>query len=125
LFIDDIAPLGSSTASKYVTKPVTLENQSTFTRIRFAANVPNGSDVEVYYRTGVGDKNVLTNRPYVLATPNNTIIKGEVGEETFYDVDYDIQDMTPFDIIEVKIVFKSTNSSAVPRLRDLRVICCA
>jgi hypothetical protein len=125
LFIDDIAPLGSSTASKYVTKPVTLENQSTFTRIRFAANVPNGSDVEVYYRTGVGDKNVLTNRPYVLATPNSTIIKGEVGEETFYDVDYDIQDMTPFDIIEVKIVFKSTNSSAVPRLRDLRVICCA
>ena len=125
LFVDEIAPIDSSAASKYVTKPVKLENQSTYTRIRFSANIPTQSEVEVYYRAGVGDKDVLTNRPYVLAQATGNIPKVENGDSTFYDIDYDIQDMNPFDVIEVKIVFKSSNSSAVPRLRDLRVICCA
>ena len=125
LFVDEIAPIDSTAAAKYVTKPVKLENQSTFTRIRFAANIPFQSDVEVYYRVGVGDKDVLTDRPYVLASATGDITKVENGDGTFHDVDYDILDMDPFDVIEVKIVFKSSNSSAVPRLRDLRVICCA
>ena len=125
LFVDEIAPIDSTAASKYVTKPVKLENQSTFTRIRFGANIPTQAQVEVYYRVGVGDKDVLTDRPYVLASATGDITKVENGDQTFYDVDYDIQDMDPFDVIEVKIVFKSSNSSAVPRLRDLRVICCA
>jgi hypothetical protein len=125
LFIDEIAPLGSSSVSKYVTNPVKLANLSTFVRIRFGANIPYQSDVEVYYRSAVGQKEDLTDRPYVPATLTGDITKVELGDVAFYDVDYDMVDMEPFDIIEVKIVMKSTNSSAVPRLRDLRVICCA
>jgi hypothetical protein len=125
IFIDEIAPLGSSSAAKYVTNPVKLENLSSFVRIRFGANIPYTSDIEVYYRAGVGDKEVLTDRPYVPATLTGDITKVELGDVAFYDVDYDMIDMEPFDVIEVKIVMKSTNSSAVPRLRDLRVICCA
>ncbi len=126
LFLDDISPIGSSTVSKYVTRPVKLKLSSTFARIKFAANIPNGSDVQLYYKTSVGDQSVLSTTKYSLATPSgNGFTKVELGDETFYDVDYDLENMTPFDNIVVKIVMKSTNSCAVPRIRDLRVIACA
>ncbi len=125
LFVDEIAPVGSSTASKYVTQPVKLANISTFTRIRFAANIPNGSDVQVYYKTCVGDSKQLDNTKYTLATPDSALVKVENGNETFFDVDYSIENMIPFDTIVIKIALKSTNSAAVPRIKDLRVIACA
>jgi hypothetical protein len=125
LFVDEIAPVGSSTMSKYVTTPVKLANISTNTRIRFAANIPNGADVEVYYKTCVGDSGQLESTKYTLATPDSSIVKVENGNETFYDIDYTIENMTPFDNIVVKIAMKSTNSSAIPRIRDLRVIALA
>jgi Domain of unknown function (DUF4815) len=125
LFVDEIAPIGSSTMSKYVTTPVKLANISTNTRIRFAANIPNGADVEVYYKTCVGDSGQLDSTKYTLATPDSPIVKVENGNETFYDIDYTIENMKPFDNIVVKIAMKSTNSSAIPRIRDLRVIALA
>jgi hypothetical protein len=125
LFVDEIAPIGSSSISKYVTSPIMLANISTNTRVRFAANIPNGADVLVYYKTCIGEARQLDTTKYTLATPDSTIIKVENGNETFYDIDYSIEDMTPFDTIVVKLVMKSTNSSAIPRIRDLRVIALA
>lgn len=125
LFVDEIAPVGSSAISKYVTSAIKLANISTNTRIRFAANIPNGADVEVYYKTCVGDSAQLETTKYTLATPDSSIIKVENGNERFYDIDYTIENMNPFDNIVVKLVMKSTNSSAIPRIRDLRVIALA
>jgi hypothetical protein len=127
LFVDEIAPVGSSAYSKYVTSPVKLNLSSSFARIRFAANVPNGADLQLYYKTCVGDSGQLNSTKYTLATPKNIngIPKVELGDETFYDVDYDLENMTPFDNIVVKLVMKSTNSCLVPRVKDLRIIACA
>ena len=125
LFVDEIAPVGSSTVSKYVTTAIKLANISTNSRIRFGANIPNGADVEVYYKTCVGDSGQLETTKYTLATPDSAIVKVENGNETFYDIDYSIENMIPFDNIVVKLVMKSTNSSAIPRIRDLRVIALA
>jgi hypothetical protein len=125
LFVDEIAPVGSSAISKYVTTPIKLANISTNTRIRFAANIPNGADVEVYYKTCVGESGQLESTKYTVATPDSSIVKVENGNETFYDIDYSIENMIPFDNIVVKLVMKSTNSSAIPRIRDLRVIALA
>ncbi len=126
LFVDEIAPVGSSTYSKYVTSPVKLNLSSTYTRIKLAANVPSGSDIAIYYKTCVGDSSQLRTTKYTLANPSgNGITKVELGDETFYDVDYDLENMIPFDNIVVKIVMKSTNSCAVPRIKDLRIIACA
>ncbi len=127
LFVDEIAPNGSSTYSKYVTTPIKLNLSSTFARIRFAANVPNGADLQLYYKTCVGDSKQLSTTKYTLATPKNTngIPKVELGDETFYDVDFDLENMSPFNNIVVKLVMKSTNSCLVPRVKDLRIIACA
>jgi hypothetical protein len=125
LFTDEITPIGSSAAAKYVTNAVKLALPSTFVKVRFAANVPSGSDVDIYYKTTLGAAGTLDKTKYTLATPVIPAVKVENGNETFFDVDYSITNMTPFDAIQVKIVMRSINSSAVPRIKDLRIIACA
>ena len=126
LFIDDIAPVGSTTYSTYVTTPVKLKLSSTFMKVRFAANCPTGSRVDMYYKTCTGDSKQLPNTKYTLATPVGAgLTNVEFGDNTFYDVDYALDNMSPFDTIVVKLVMKSTNSCAAPRIKDLRIIACA
>ena len=125
LFSDEISPIGSSAASKYVTNAVKLALPSTFAKIRFAANVPAGSDVSVYYKTTLSASGTIDKTKYTLAIPTTPAVKVENGNKIFYDVDYNLLNLNPFDSIQVKIVFNSTNSSAIPRVKDLRIICCA
>lgn len=46
-------------------------------------------------------------------------------EDQFYDASYSLDDLVAFDAVQIKIVMKSSNSSQVPRIKDLRVIACA
>lgn len=125
LFVDEITPVGSSTASKYVTNIVKLALPSTFLKVRFAANIPSGADVQVYYKTTLGATGTLDKTKYTLASPTIPAIKVENGNEKFYDVEHTVTGMNTFDSIQVKLVMKSTNSSAIPRIKDLRIIACA
>jgi hypothetical protein len=123
-FYDEITPEGSSSLSKYVTTPVKLANPSTYVRIKFAANIPAESDVLVYYKTCTGDSKQLSTTKYTLVSPDSTIAKVELGNKIFSDINYTLTGIAAFDTIVVKIVMKSTNSSAVPLVKDLRIIAC-
>ena len=126
MFVDEIAPVGGSATSKYISKQISLANDSTFAKIRFAAHIPLGSNVEVYYRTGkLANQIALENVAYNLATPDSTIANAQIGTNQFMDVEYSLNNLEAFDLIQVKIVFKSTNTSAVPRIKDLRIVACA
>jgi hypothetical protein len=125
-FVDEIAPLEGSAYSKYVTKKVNLTNASSFLRVRFAANIPTEASVEVYYKTAVvGSNSSFESVPYTLLTPDAPIVNASNSSEQFFDVAYSEEDMESFDAIQLKIVMKSTNSSEVPRIKDLRIIACA
>ena len=125
-FVDEIAPLEGSAYSKYVTKKVNLTNASSFLRVRFAANIPTEASVEVYYKTAVvGSNSSFESVPYTLLTPDAPIVNASNSSEQFFDVAYSEEDMEAFDAIQLKIVMKSTNSSEVPRIKDLRIIACA
>ena len=126
LFVDEVAPKGSSSINKYISKAIRLENPSTFFRIRLSANCPSDANVLVYYKTNpVGSTQDLELVNWTLTSPDAPIKKVQNGDGTFYDVDYSEQDLIPFDSIAVKIVMQSTNSSAPPRIKDLRIIACA
>lgn len=119
-FIDEMANQ-SSTYSKYMTKKVNIKNISTFLKIQFAANVPAASDVLVYYKTSLASEVSSVN--FVQATPDKDIVKSADGQ--LYDVTYSISDITPFDTVIVKLIFRSSNSSEVPTIKDLRIVACA
>lgn len=126
LFVDEIAPSGSSSVNKYISKSINLANPSNFFRIRLATNCPNEADVLVYYKTSpVGSVLDLENVNWIQTSPDTPIRKVQNGDGTFYDVDYSEEGLVQFDSIAVKIVLQSTSSSAIPRVKDLRIIACA
>ena len=123
-FFDEITPIGSSTHSKYVSKVITLANQSSLLRIKYAVCAPTESDVLVYYKIGNSGIN-LANTNWILATPDKTMPKTAIGSNVFYDIDYTIANLPAFTLLTVKLVMKSTNTAAVPRVKDLRIIAVA
>lgn len=126
LFVDEIAPSGGSSVNKYISKSINLALPSNFFRVRLAANVPNEADVLVYYKTSpVGSTLDLDQVNWTLTSPDTPIKKVQNGDGSFYDVEYSEEGLAQFDSIAVKIVLQSTNSSAVPRVKDLRIIACA
>ena len=123
-FIDERASENGSAASKYVTRQINLQNPSKFLKIMFAANVPNEANVDVYYRTlVVGSNEQLNKVNYTLVQPVSGIIKSQ-DPGLFNDVTYEIDNLPLFTSAAIKIVFRSTNSSQVPSIKDLRVIAC-
>jgi hypothetical protein len=124
LYADEIASVGSSTISKYVTNPVKFANASTYVRVMLAGNIPAEANIAVYYKTCTGDSSQLANTKYTLLTPDSPIVKVDNGDPAFSDITYTLTGMASFDTMAVKIVMTSTNSAAVPIVKDLRIISC-
>lgn len=126
MFVDDIAPVGSTTYSKYVTKKVNLSNASTYLRVRFAASIPAEAAVDVYYKVAtVGGNIPFESLSYTKLESDSPIVYVQNGSNKFVDMTFSTSDLAAFDSVQVKLVMKSTNTSAVPRVKDLRVIACA
>ena len=63
--------------------------------------------------------------PYTqISTPDSAITNAQNETDIFYDAAFSTTSAA-FDAIQVKLVMKSTNSSQVPRIKDLRIVCCA
>lgn len=127
-FVSEIAPVGGSAESKYLTRVINLANESTFLKIMFAANIPavTGSDIEVYYKLlPSGSTTDISQFNFVKATTPTREITKTSNQNTFTDIEFDIQDLPAFDAVVIKLVFKSGNSAQIPRVKDLRVIACA
>ena len=113
--------IGSATA-KYVTKQIKLNQPSTHFRMLFDANIPNEAWIDVYYKAGLQSTD-FASQTYT-KMPASAFKKAYTYTENprqFYEVEAQL-DLNEFDIVQVKIVMKSTNSSKVPRVKALRVI---
>jgi hypothetical protein len=124
-FVAEIASDNSSTYSKYVTKKVTLTQPSNYLRVKFALNLPVEAAIEIWYKTSSGSNATWDSIPYTQMTPDATIPYYSNSTGKFVDVSFSKKDMDSYDAIKLKIVMKSTNSSEVPRIKDLRIISCA
>ena len=126
LFTSEISPIGGSVTSKYITNAISFAGSCNFARIVFAANVPSQADIDVYYKAYQNGGSIGYNSiPWVKINSDNAIVKTDINVTKYTDVNYSIEQANSFDVLAVKIVFRSTNSSAVPSIRDLRIIACA
>lgn len=124
-YIDEISPAGGSVYSKYITKPVTLSGTSTMLRVMFAGYIPNTSSIDVYYKSYInGGSDQYDDVPWVLMQRSNTGSNNEstANSTTFTDYEYTAENIEAFDIVSVKIIFKGSNSSQTPQIKDFRVI---
>ena len=123
-YVAETHPQSGSHMSKHITKPVTLVNDAVGLKVLISANRPSVSDFDVYYKTLSENDNTLDVN-WTLATKEADVPSDE-NREVFRDYRYliggDGGSLDPFTIFQIKIVFKSTNSSKIPVIKDLRVI---
>lgn len=124
VFVDETDPQNGSAASKHITKTIVLAEQAVGLKILLAANRPSETDFNVYYRTTSGD-DVITDKSWTLVS-KESIVPPDTDPEIFREYTYLAGGiggyLTPFTQFQVKIVMTSTNSSKIPRIKDLRTV---
>ena len=119
MYVNDIAPTGSSSEAVYQSIPIKVINSSTGITATVETRLPIEATFTMYYRT------VLTSsfakiddqvwHPFTGTTvtpdPNNSI-----------DRTFSVASVNDFDTYQTKIVSTTTNSAKVPVFKNLRVI---
>jgi len=115
------AATGNSLESRHITLPVILKSVATGLRCIFLANVTYPATFELWYRTttdgSVNPLNAVTWTQKVLPPIES---HGSTNSYTEYEID--IAPAQSFVEFQVKFVFKSTDSSKVPKIKELRII---
>ncbi len=123
-FINETSPKGGSSAAKHITRAITLENDAVGLNVLLSANRPNGTDFELYFRTATADE-VISDNNYTLKAAETTLPTDEnrnVYREYRYLIGGQNGVLPAFTKFQIKIVFRSTNSAKVPKIKDLRII---
>jgi hypothetical protein len=117
-YVEDFAPIGSSNQANYVTRTLALATAADSLKIMFDASIVSRTNVTVYYRTW-NDNVDLRTLPWTDTGFINTDIntEGNYSERTI-----DLENMLPFTNVSLKIVMRSTDSSKVPLIKNLRMI---
>ena len=123
-FVNETSARGGSAAAKHITRVVTLENDAVGLKILISANRPSVTDFQVYTRTATSDE-IIHDKDFILRSPEQNMPSDEnpnVYREYRYIVGGQGGDLPAFTKFQAKIVFRSTNSAKVPKIRDLRII---
>lgn len=122
-FVAETESSGGSALAKYITRKITLAQASLGLRIIFAANRPDGSFIDVYYKTQeAGAETPFADLDWTLATIDDDVATTDDPTQ-FNDYEYTIDNITPnFTTFAVKVVFRSQSSNKVPRIKDFRAI---
>lgn len=124
-FVDETTATDCSALARYITKKISLKDPSTALKILFSGNRPNGSSIDVYYKTqAAGDDQPFDALPWIEATPESTPLTTE-DTTKFEDYEYLDDSLSAFTYFAVKVVLRSQNSSKVPMIKDFRSIALA
>ena len=112
--------------SKHITTPINIIEPAVGLKVLLAANRPSGSNIDLYYRTlPVGSDDDITTVNFT-QVDLDTFVGTDDNRDTFREYAYTIGGLggtlTPFTTFQLKVVFRATNTSKVPRIKDLRAI---
>ncbi len=121
-FFAEETALGGSAASSYVSRRMVLSNPSTSIQIRFAAQIDKSADVRVFYKVSqVDDNTPFDEIPYAEALPDAEIAPA-THRYIMKEYQYTLNGIPPFLSVAVKLVFLGSDSTRVPRAKDLQII---
>lgn len=110
---------GNTLESRYISAPVTLATTATDLKFLFAANIQYPSTIELWYRTTM---NSSSNPLNTIAWTQVPLSLENLNGLSYTDIEKDVVATQVFTTYQAKIVFKSTNSAMVPRIKDFRII---
>ena len=117
-YVEDFAPVGTYNKANYITRTLSLTNPAENIRIIFDGSTPQYTDIDIYCRTWSGDTD-LDVLPYNNTGYNNITIS---PVDTFTERTVEVTDIPPFLNADIKVIFRSSNSTNVPKIKNLRVI---
>ena len=106
--------------AKYVTKIVELVNTSDGIKLIVDLNRPNNTFIDVYHKTGT-TLSTFDSEPWVLA-PNDLSVVSFTDGYNYNETVYTITPSSAFTLFSMKIVMRSTNTSDIPKIQQLRAI---
>ena len=116
---------GGSSLAKHITTVATLEELAIGMKVLLAAIRPASSEFELYYRTGTEGTDIFETN-WTLIAPETAVAPDETNfREYRYLIGGDTGDLDAFTEYQFKLVFKGSNSSRVPFVRDFRAIAMA
>ena len=118
-YVGDTAPYGASNMANYVTRTLSVTEPADVIKVMFDANIPNDTTVKVYYRAWTGT-DVNLNRLRWTDTGYVSDAK-DVGSD-FIEREVTVTGVPAFNNVQIKIVMKSTNPVAVPKIKNLRLL---
>lgn len=122
-FVAEEAATGGSVLSKYITRQFDFINDSTSINLRVDVCKPADATVSFYYKIKeLGETEILSEQEFIKLT-NVTVPTSLSGE--FYEVEKQIDNLSPFNALVFKVVFETTNTAQVPKIRKLRLIALA
>jgi hypothetical protein len=124
-YFTEKTPVGASTINKYVTRKMRFANPCTSFKVIFDADIPLEANVGVYYKLNpAGTETDFNFTEYQTAQEQTPAgLKSNTG--AFAENDIEVTDLPEFDAITIKITMTSTDSTKIPRLKDLRIIALA
>lgn len=122
-FVAEEAATGGSVYSKYITRQFDFINDSTSINLRVDVCKPADATVSFYYKIKeMGETEILSEQEFIKLT-NVTVPTSLAGE--FYEVEKQIDNLSPFNALVFKVVFETTNTAQVPKIKNLRLIAMA
>ncbi len=126
-YTSEIAPLGSTTAARYLTRQFTLQNPANSLQLYITAVKPPGAFIDVYYRIlYVDTNNSFADQPYALMTVDpSSDISDSQNNTDYKDYLFTADNLGKFGAFAIKVVMRGGNSSRVPLNSGLRGIALA
>ena len=123
-YVEETDKTAGTQLSKHVTKPVTLLSDAVGLKVLLSANRPSVADFDLYYKT-ITEEQLLDNISWTLA-PKTANVPSDENKDVFREYTYlvggDNGSLLPFTTFQLKIVMRTSNSSLVPIIKDLRAI---
>ncbi len=122
-FVDERSHFGGTGPSRYIIRTASLVNAANSIKSFITAVRPPEASVDIYYRVLSPDLESLVDVDWVVLDLDPQIDGSASQSPTdFKEYSYGVDQVGDFDHFQVKIVFRSTNSSQVPQLKDFRGI---
>ena len=122
--VSEAEPQGGTAGSKHITTPVTLAEPAVGIDARLNVNIPDGADIEFWFRTASADQNI-NDLPWTRQNMENQIPND--NDQTYREARFlpggAGGNLRPFNQAQAKIVMKG--SSDHPTIRNLGITYCA
>ncbi|CAB4141339.1 Domain of unknown function DUF4815 [uncultured Caudovirales phage] len=126
-FVDEIAPVGGSCGSKFVSKKLTLARPSNALKIIFDAYRDQTCNIDLYYRleTGSTGKSLDTvnwTKADFNVELNGVLVTAIPSPNEYLEYSSTINNLPAFTAAQVKIVMRGGNPARSIRIRNFRMI---